>query len=69
MWGDKWIIRGDFNDIRNNAEKQEGKLRQESSFRDFKNFISTIGMGEVNFIGESYAWANNREGEGLNRRD
>lgn len=54
MLGDKWIIGGDFNDIWNNVEKQGGRLRQESSFRDFRNFISTMGMGEVKFTSESY---------------
>lgn len=27
MWGEKWIRGGDFNDIRNNVEKQRGRLR------------------------------------------
>lgn len=41
--------RGDFNDIRNNEEKNGGTLRQESSFRDFRDFIAEMGMEGIKF--------------------
>lgn len=39
FWDDKWIIGGDFNDIKDNEENRGGRRREESSFMDFKNFI------------------------------
>lgn len=56
---------GDFNNIRDNSEKKEERLRQERSLMDFRNFISAMGMGEVKFRGDGYIWANNRESEGF----
>lgn len=32
-WGPNWVIRGDFNDIKNNDEKRGGNKRTESSSR------------------------------------
>lgn len=61
MWGPRWVIEGDFNDIKNNEEKLGGKRRQESSFRDFKNIISAMEMGDIKYKGETYTWAYNRE--------
>lgn len=62
-WGEKWIMGEDFNNIRDNSEKKEGRLRQESSLMDFRNFISAMRMGDVKFRGDRYTWANNRESE------
>lgn len=56
---------GDFNDNRCSEEKKRGKMRQESSFRDFREFIVGMGMGEKKFQGDTFTWANNREGEGF----
>lgn len=39
--------------------------RPESSFQDFRDFIADIGMGEIKFRGDTYTWANNREGAGV----
>lgn len=55
---------GDFNKIKNNEEKRGGRTRQESSFLGFKNFISEMGMRDINYKGRTFTWANNREGEG-----
>lgn len=56
---------GDFNDIKDNSEKQGGRERLASSFVVFRNFISKMQMGEIKFKGEPFTWANNREGEGF----
>lgn len=56
---------GDFNDIRNHEENEGGRRRQDSSFVNFRNFISEMGMGEIKFRGHPYTWANNRENEGF----
>lgn len=41
LWGENWIIAGDFNDIVSNEEKWGGNWREKRSFWDFKNFIMT----------------------------
>lgn len=46
------MIGGDFNEIKNNEGKREGKRRQESNFSDFWNFILDMEMGDIRFRGE-----------------
>lgn len=65
FWGEKWIVGGDFNVIKNQEEKMWGRRRSESSFVSFRDFIVTMGMGEIKFKSESWTQANNREGEGF----
>lgn len=65
QWGSRWILEGDFNDIRNNEEKKGGRHRQESSFHDFRNFISEMQMGKIKLKGKTFTWANNTKGEGF----
>lgn len=43
QWGTRWIIGGDFND-KNHQEKKGGNRRQESSFSDFRDFITHMQM-------------------------
>lgn len=52
FWGDKWIIGGDFNDIKAHEEKNGGMKRLESSFVDFRNFMTNINMGKSSLEGE-----------------
>lgn len=63
--GARWIMGGDFNDIRKNEEKIGGMRRQENSFRCFRDFILEMEMGDIRFKGNISTWANNREGEGF----
>lgn len=60
------MIGGYFNEIKNNEGKREGRRRQESNFSDFRNFILDMKMGDIRSRGETFTWANNREGEGFN---
>lgn len=55
----------DFNDIKGHDEKKGGRRRVENSFDDFRSFISEMEMGDIKFKGDTYTWANNREGEGF----
>lgn len=64
-WAQKWIIGGDFNDIREHEENEGENRRQESSFWSFRNFIADLKIGEVKFRGEFFTWVNNRENEGF----
>lgn len=65
VWEDKWIIGGDFNDIKNDEEKKRGRKKSESRFCDFRNFILEMGIVDIKFKGEICTWANNREGKGF----
>lgn len=47
--GDKWILGGDFNDIRKPDEKKSGRIKTEASCKGFKEFIEKIGMDEIAF--------------------
>lgn len=40
IWGEKWIICRDFNDIKAHEEKKGGRKRLESNFAGFRNFIA-----------------------------
>ncbi|XP_027156321.1 uncharacterized protein LOC113757111 [Coffea eugenioides] len=64
LWGDKWLIAGDFNDIVSNAEKWGGNRREEGSFKPFKDFINDNQLLEIGFEGHPWTWCNNWEGEG-----
>lgn len=64
-WGDMWFLRGDMNEIRENLEKKGGTGRSAGSFRRFNDFIRTMNMEKVRFVGREWTWANNRVGEGF----
>lgn len=64
-WGNKWFLGEDLNDIRK-SEKKSGRgerRRTEGSCRQFRSFIDNMEMGEINFKGRQWTWANNRENE------
>lgn len=65
LWGEKWVMWGDFNERNNNEEKKGGRTRQESSFTGFRTFISEMGMEDISYRGRTFTWANNREEEGF----
>ncbi|CAA0809638.1 Unknown protein, partial [Striga hermonthica] len=62
-WGELWFIGGDFNDIICNEEKKGGLVRGEGSFRDFRNFLQSLGVIECPLIGHQFTWSNLRRGE------
>ncbi|XP_027171734.1 uncharacterized protein LOC113771340 [Coffea eugenioides] len=64
LWGEKWIIAGDFNDILSNEEKWEGRWREENSFTDFNNFINDNQLVDIGFEGNPWTWSNNWEDVG-----
>ncbi|PHU05042.1 hypothetical protein BC332_25864 [Capsicum chinense] len=57
-WGPIWVMAGDFNDIRDNSEKIGGRVRDESSFTDFKNFLWEIGAIDLGFNGKPWTCMN-----------
>lgn len=64
-WGQKWILKGYFNEIISQEDKVGGNMRGTSSFRPFKAFISEMEMGEIVHKGRRWTWANNKKGEGF----
>lgn len=46
-----WVIRGDFNDVRTLEEKRGGRLRTKSSLKGFNDFVTKMGMVEIQFKG------------------
>lgn len=55
-WGDSWLLGGDFNDIKTQEEKRGGRQMLESSFFDFRNFISDMEMGDLVLKGKISLW-------------
>ncbi|XP_071902137.1 uncharacterized protein [Coffea arabica] len=64
LWGEKWMIAGNFNDIVSNEEKWGGNSRQESNFQDFKQFINGNQLMDIGFVGHPWTWCNNWDQEG-----
>ena len=64
LWGPRYIIAGDFNDILSNDEKWGGVLREERSFRDFRDFIDQNSLIDIGFEGQPWTWSNHWDNEG-----
>ena len=64
LWGDKWLLAGDFNDILSNEEKWGGRAREDRSFKDFNSFIENNSLVDLGFNGNPWTWSNNWEDEG-----
>lgn len=47
---------GDFNEIIDNSEKQGGTIRPESSFVDFRSFLSESNLYDLPHSGNFYSW-------------
>lgn len=52
LWGDNWILIGDFNDIASNVEKWGGREREEWTFKDFKELIRDNLLIGIGFTGD-----------------
>ena len=64
LWGSKYLISGDFNDILSNEEKWEGVFREERSFKDFRHFIELNRLVDIGFEGHPWTWSNHWDNEG-----
>lgn len=45
---------GDLNDIKNREEKKGGKMRQETSFQNIRNFLADMEIGDIVYRGETF---------------
>lgn len=52
QWGSKWILGGEFNDIRKPQKKIGGRTRSEASYKGFIEFIERMNMEEIEFQGQ-----------------
>lgn len=64
QWGNRLIMGGDFNDIRNSEEKKGGRSRSVASCLGFRDFIKNMRMEEILFQEREVTWTNNWEEEG-----
>ncbi|XP_020876164.1 uncharacterized protein LOC110227149 [Arabidopsis lyrata subsp. lyrata] len=55
-----WILAGDFNEIKSNSEKIGGPHREEWSFRDFRNMITSCDLIDLKSKGDIFSWVGER---------
>lgn len=55
-----WLIMGDFNEIKNNDEKEGGPTRPERSFTDFRRMIASCDFHDLKSIGNKFSWYGKR---------
>lgn len=60
---------GDFNDIKDNTEKEGGVRRSEASFSLFRTLISVTGVQDLKTIGGLYTWNGNRSKYNIRTRN
>lgn len=59
-WRERCVLGGNLNDIKSQEKNERGRVRSESNFIDFRDFIANMEMGDIKFKGDAYIWANNR---------
>lgn len=62
LWGPKWILVGDFNDILSMKEKWGGRHREEWTF-NFKDFVEKNDLLDLGWEGLPWTWSNHGGGE------
>lgn len=55
-----WFLTGDFNEITSNAEKSGGIERPESSFSNFRTFLSSCDLFDIKHSGNFLSWRGKR---------
>lgn len=51
-----WLLIGDFNDLIDNSEKEGGTIRPEGTFCDFRSFLSSNDLYDLQHTGNSLSW-------------
>lgn len=47
QWRDRWILGGDFNDIRGPEDKRGGRIRSVASCKRFRELIGKMNIEEI----------------------
>ncbi|KAF5458875.1 hypothetical protein F2P56_022870, partial [Juglans regia] len=55
---DDWVVAGDFNIIRSDAERRGGRPRSTAAMEEFNHFINLGGLQEMTFMGGPFSWCN-----------
>eukprot|EP00268_Persea_americana_P034025 TRINITY_DN33662_c0_g2_i1.p1 TRINITY_DN33662_c0_g2~~TRINITY_DN33662_c0_g2_i1.p1 ORF type:complete len:402 (-),score=60.83 TRINITY_DN33662_c0_g2_i1:2739-3944(-) len=58
-----WCVIGDFNSILLASEKLSIKPSPSPSVKDFNDMVLSSGLKDLGFRGNSFTWANNRQGQ------
>ncbi|XP_040994368.1 uncharacterized protein LOC121240914 [Juglans microcarpa x Juglans regia] len=53
-----WVVAGDFNVIRSDAERRGGRPRSAMAMEEFNQFINLGGLKEMSFMGGPFSWCN-----------
>ena len=56
----EWLLVGDFNEILSNAEKIGGPMREEWTFRNFRNMVSHCDIEDMRSKGDRFSWVGER---------
>ncbi|CAE6157413.1 unnamed protein product [Arabidopsis arenosa] len=57
---DSWLLIGDFNEILSNSEKIGGPPREEWTFREFRNMVSSCDLVDIRSKGDRFSWVGER---------
>ncbi|KAG7534112.1 Reverse transcriptase domain [Arabidopsis thaliana x Arabidopsis arenosa] len=57
---EEWMLIGDFNEILSNSEKIGGPLREEWTFRDFRNMVANCDLVDMRSRGDRFSWVGER---------
>jgi exonuclease III len=55
-----WLCVGDFNEIVEQAEKEDSLLRRDSQMNHFREALEFCQLGDLGFSGPRFTWCNNR---------
>ncbi|KAB2024682.1 hypothetical protein ES319_D06G103000v1 [Gossypium barbadense] len=57
-----WIVRGDFNAILNDSEKDGGRRKSRAGMDEFGDILDELSLRDVKTFNGWFTWSNNREG-------
>lgn len=55
---DRWVLSGDFNAVVDVENRIHGQPITENEIRDFREFLGSCNIFEMNSTGKKYTWSN-----------